>query len=189
MPGHQPSFVNHVPMADAASLHLDPHLSWARRGISRSTISKLRAGSRNLCRLHCRYRDRCACHNCLPRYLEDDFYVNRNCAPRRHGENGARTEALLAVHGWSPIAHVGSSVPACSATMYAAYQQGQSAFRSPVRFSCWPCASSARRSALRQVAHRPVRGRHRPTRPGSRVVISCSSQPLPSGSLNDTNDP
>ena len=26
-------------------------------------------------------------------------------------------------------------------------------------------------------------------RPGSRVVISCSSQPLPSGSLNDTNDP
>jgi len=26
-------------------------------------------------------------------------------------------------------------------------------------------------------------------RPGRRVVISCTNQPLPSGSLNDTNEP
>ena len=46
------------------------------------------------------------------------------------------------------VAHVGSSVPACSATIYAAYQAGQFSSRCPVRFSCCPWAASARRSAL-----------------------------------------
>src|SRR5260221_1113819 len=46
------------------------------------------------------------------------------------------------------VPHVGSSVPACSATMYSAYQSGQFASRCPVRFSCCPWAASARRSAL-----------------------------------------
>ena len=36
------------------------------------------------------------------------------------------------------VAHVGSSVPACSATMYSAYQSGQFASASPMRFSCSP---------------------------------------------------
>ena len=43
------------------------------------------------------------------------------------------------------IAHAGSSLPACSATMYAAYQSAHSASRCPVRFSCSPWAASARR--------------------------------------------
>src|SRR5262249_44797790 len=34
------------------------------------------------------------------------------------------------------VAYVGSSVPACSATMYAAYHSGQFSSRCPVRFSC-----------------------------------------------------
>ena len=41
-------------------------------------------------------------------------------------------------------AHVGSSSPACSRTMYSAYQSGQSASASPVRASCSPCAAAAR---------------------------------------------
>ena len=49
-------------------------------------------------------------------------------------------------------AHDGSCLPDCSATMYAAYQSGQSASRWPVRFSCSPCAASARRSALARSA-------------------------------------
>ena len=75
-------------------------------------------------------------------------------------------------------------MPACSATMYAAYQSGQFASRCPVRFSCSPWAASARRSALaRSLADANVVSAAS-IRPGSRVVISCSSQPLPSGSLN-----
>ena len=37
-----------------------------------------------------------------------------------------------------PGAHVGSALPACSRTMYSAYQSGQFASYSPVRFSCSP---------------------------------------------------
>ena len=44
-------------------------------------------------------------------------------------------------------AHVGSSAPACSRTMYSAYQSGQFASASPVRSSCSPWAAAARRSA------------------------------------------
>ena len=46
------------------------------------------------------------------------------------------------------VAHIGSSVPACSAAMYAAYQSGQFASGCPLRFSCSPCAAAARRIAL-----------------------------------------
>jgi len=42
------------------------------------------------------------------------------------------------------VVQSGSSSPLCSRTMYSAYQAGQSASRCPVRFSCWPCAASAR---------------------------------------------
>jgi hypothetical protein len=51
--------------------------------------------------------------------------------------------------------YCGSSSPACSATMYAAYQSGQFASRCPVRFSCSPWAASARRSALARSAVDP----------------------------------
>ena len=39
---------------------------------------------------------------------------------------------------YNAFAHCGNSVPACSATMYLAYQSGQFASLSPVRFSCSP---------------------------------------------------
>src|SRR4029078_5654783 len=45
------------------------------------------------------------------------------------------------------VAHHGSSWPALSATRYVAYQSGQFASKPPVRFSCSPCADSARRTA------------------------------------------
>ena len=38
--------------------------------------------------------------------------------------------------------------PACSRSRYAAYQSGQSGSECPISFSCRPCASAARRSAL-----------------------------------------
>ena len=46
------------------------------------------------------------------------------------------------------VVYCGSSLPACSATMYAAYQSGQFSSRWPMRFSCSPWAASARRNAL-----------------------------------------
>src|SRR4051794_7443525 len=48
----------------------------------------------------------------------------------------------------APPSHSGSGLPACSATMYSAYQSGQ--FAScwpPLRFSCSPWAVAARLSA------------------------------------------
>ena len=86
-------------------------------------------------------------------------------------------------------AHVGSSVPACSATMYRAYQSGQFASAWPMRFSCSPWAADARRIALARSLAEPNDVAAGSTRPGSRVVTSCSSQPLPSGSLNVANEP
>ncbi len=47
--------------------------------------------------------------------------------------------SLLTCHSLhNAFAHCGNSVPACSATMYLAYQSGQFASLSPVRFSCSP---------------------------------------------------
>src|SRR5512134_2128063 len=54
-------------------------------------------------------------------------------------------------------AHDGSFLPACSRTMYSAYQSGQSASCWPVRFSCSPCAAAARRSALASSVPSPAR--------------------------------
>jgi oxalate decarboxylase/phosphoglucose isomerase-like protein (cupin superfamily) len=87
------------------------------------------------------------------------------------------------------VAHVGRPVPACSATMYSAYQSGQFGSALPMRFSCSPWAASARRSALAKSladAKVVVAGL---MRPGRRAVTSCSSQLLPSGSLNVANEP
>ena len=82
----------------------------------------------------------------------------------------------------------GSFSPDCSATMYAAYQSDQFGSATPVRFSCSPCAASARRIAL---ARSPADAKDvdlESIRPGNRVVIYCSSQPLPSGSLKVANE-
>ena len=74
--------------------------------------------------------------------------------------------------------------PACSATMYSAYQSGQFS-------SCWPpfallvLAMRGRRASQRgrEIGRRGERRVAASTRPGKRVVISWSSQLLPSGSL------
>jgi hypothetical protein len=70
--------------------------------------------------------------------------------------------------------------------MYRAYQTGHSASYSPVSFSCSPCAAAASRSPRSSSCAEPYVTPS--TRPGNRVVISCSSHVLPSGSLNDAND-
>ena len=86
-------------------------------------------------------------------------------------------------------AYVGSGLPACSATMYSAYQSGQfTSYWPPVRFSCSPCAAAARRSAAASSVDEVNVVTSASTRPGNRAVTSCSSQPLPSGSLNVANE-
>src|SRR5262249_59127165 len=70
-------------------------------------------------------------------------------------------------------AHVGSSSPACSATMYAAYQSGQFSSPCPVRFSCSPWAADARRIAFARSATDAYVVSAASIRPGSRVVTSC----------------
>src|SRR5580692_10723534 len=94
----------------------------------------------------------------------------------------------VAQDGRVVVIHFGGSWPACSRTMYSAYQSGQFESACPVRASCCPWAAAARRSALARSfadAKVVVAGS---TRPASRVVISWNSQPLPSGSLNEANE-
>ena len=70
--------------------------------------------------------------------------------------------------------------------MYSAYQAGQFSSRwPPVRFSCSPCASAARQSAAASSLDEVNVVTFVSTRPGNRAVTSWSSQPLPSGSLNE----
>src|SRR5438128_6816982 len=120
-----------------------------------------------------------------------------NCRDTRHllyGRSqatfGERAGAVLAAANDDHVvvAYVGSSVPACSAIMYAEYQSGQFSSRCPMRFSCCPWAASARRSALARsfVDAKVVVAES--MRPGSRVVSSWNSQPLPSGSWNEANE-
>src|SRR5918998_4406942 len=87
---------------------------------------------------------------------------NQQRTTDRHGILAQRHRLVAAEDGGGPrtdrapaayddvvlAAHDGSCVPACSATMYSAYQSGQSSSRWPVRFSCSPCAADARRIAL-----------------------------------------
>jgi hypothetical protein len=72
--------------------------------------------------------------------------------------------------------------------MYSAYQSGQFGSALPMRFSCLPWATSARRSALARSLAESNEVAARSMRPGSRVVTSWNSQPLPSGSLNEANE-
>jgi len=66
---------------------------------------------------------------------------------------------------------------------------GQFASASPMRFSCSPWAAAARRIASARSLAEPNEVTARSTRPGSRVVTSWNSHPLPSGSLNEANEP
>src|SRR5271165_3318630 len=82
------------------------------------------------------------------------------------------------------VVHLGSSSPVCSRTMYSAYQSGQFASAAPMRFSCSPWATDARRIAFAKSLAELNEVTPGSTRPGSRVVPSCSCHWLPSGSLN-----
>ena len=87
-------------------------------------------------------------------------------------------------------AHVGSSSPARSRTMYSAYQSGQSGSRLPDSLLVLAVCRRGPRSALGEVRRRldmswassALSGR------AAGVVISWSSQPLPSGSLKVANE-
>src|SRR5487761_1165714 len=108
---------------------------------------------------------------------------------RGQGRGAVLTRRPAAEDDHVGVAHTGSSVPACSATMYRAYQSGQFASAWPMRFSCSPCAADARRIASARSLAEADDVAAWSTRPGSRVVISWTSQPLPSGSRNETNEP
>ena len=58
-----------------------------------------------------------------------------------------------------------------------------------MRFSCSPWAAAARRIAPARSLAEPNDVTAGSMRPGSRVVTSWNSQLLPSGSLNETNEP
>jgi hypothetical protein len=68
--------------------------------------------------------------------------------------------------------------------MYAAYQSGQFRSAAPMRFSCSPWATDARRIALARSDAEAKPVAFESMRPGNRVVTSCNSHSLPSGSLN-----
>ena len=78
---------------------------------------------------------------------------------------------------------------AASSAMYWAYQSGQFGSACPVSSSCLPCAAAARRSAAARPATESNTASGDVSRPGSRVLISCTYQLFPSGSLNDTHEP
>lgn len=94
------------------------------------------------------------------------------------------TSAVYAEDCFGDVFQSGSGLPAYSATMYSAYQSGQFSSRwPPVRFSCSPRASDARRSAVASSVDEENVVSLGSTRPGSRAMTSCNSQLLPSGSL------
>ena len=64
--------------------------------------------------------------------------------------------------------YLGTSFPFCSATMYAAYQSGQFGSAAPVRFSCSPWATDARRIAPERSAGEAYDVVVASTRPGKR---------------------
>ena len=106
-------------------------------------------------------------------------------SPRLHSADTCETPMPMT----PVVAYVGSFIPACSATMYSAYQSGQFGSALPMSFSWLPWAADARRSALARSLAEPnevVAGSMRPAR---RVVTSCSSQPLRSGSLKVAKEP
>src|ERR1700683_1336286 len=108
---------------------------------------------------------------------------------RSQGRGAVLTRRPAAQDDHVIVAHWGRSVPAYSATMYAAYQSGQSGSAAPMRFSCSPCAADARRIAFARSAGEANAVSAASTRPANRIVTSWTTQLFPSGSLNVTNEP
>jgi hypothetical protein len=119
--------------------------------------------------------------------VEFGDYADENCTRHAGRLNSNRDTApacasVRTVHEILAAAHDGSGLPACSATMYAAYQSGQFRSAAPVRFSCSPWATDARRIALPKSDAEAKLVAFESIRPGNRVVTSCNSHSLPSGS-------
>src|ERR1700734_1668967 len=108
---------------------------------------------------------------------------------RSQGRGAVLTRRTAAEDDHVIVAHWGSSVPACSATMYAAYQSGQFGSAPPVRFSSSPRSAGARRIAFARSTVEANAVSVASTRPGNRDVISWNTQLFPSGSLNVANEP
>jgi hypothetical protein len=86
---------------------------------------------------------------------------------------GGVTKSLTSqfvLHG-DAFAHLGSSVPACSAAIYLAYHSDQFGSASLMRFPCSRWAAAARRSALSRSVPEPNEVIPGSMRPGSRSVI------------------
>jgi hypothetical protein len=99
-----------------------------------------------------------------------------------------RIEFATLTHPLPNVTQDGRSLPVRSATMYWAYQAGQFSSAWPVRASCWPWAAAARTSACSTSLTEAYVVSSVSMRPGRRVVISWSSQVLPSGSPNVANE-
>src|SRR6267142_2217566 len=126
---------------------------------------------------------------CLKRRQDPDIQNRASDRGNYYGVLAIYAKGSAAIDDVVAAAHVGSSLPACSRTMYSAYQSGQ--FAScwpPVRFSCSPCAAAARRSAAASSVDEVNVVSSASTRPGNRAVTSWNSQPLPSGSLNEAKE-
>ena len=95
----------------------------------------------------------------------------------RAGEPCAQ-DKRQAVADLSQLSQSGRSSPDCSRTMYSAYQSGQFGSSAPIRFSCWPWAAAARRSAPARSLEELYEVWAGSTRPGSRVLISWISHPI-----------
>ena len=72
-------------------------------------------------------------------WINSDGTVNQSTGPLPEGCEALRLVSQQESDSFHVVVgHCGSSVPACSATMYFAYQSGQLASLWPVRFSCSP---------------------------------------------------
>ena len=110
--------------------------------------------------------------------------------PRRARRRSARRARRRRSRSRRSRAHVGSSVAGLLRHHVRGVPVGPvRVVPRPVRFSCSPWAAAARRSALARSAVDANAVSAASIRPGSRVVISWSSQPLPSGSLNVAKEP
>src|SRR4051812_48460860 len=107
-----------------------------------------------------------------------------------HRTDGHRLDGVdLAEPDLLSLVYDGKVWPDCSRTMKAAYQSGHAGSSCPVRASCAPCAAAARaRAADRSLAE--LNAVTPPSmRPGSLVVTSWQTQPLPSGSSKEAKEP
>src|ERR1043165_668778 len=146
------------------TLHIDAHIAIDGKtilGTPASNMGRVRAGNERLCRdaarihtgatkpmtfnngdCHARCRKpRSQRRACLAGPDDDGIELSRHAAPplRKIALKEDCTPRQSGAADHVVVAYVGSSVPVCSATMYAAYQLGQFSSRCPpMRFSCCP---------------------------------------------------